>query len=142
MTDPLNCKERISLTANRRGHFLKINVIEAPLCANEIDDIVPQSDKAPVVDELGKMLRQQWSIAFAKSATEPGQAAQGTAPHDRELQDQEELPITIAAKHNGRSRTTRRPEQPLSFRQPVEALERGAGDAALKCFPFRFDGGQ
>ena len=58
---------------------------------------------------------------------------------DRELQDEEELPVAVAAEDDGRNGAAARADVPLPGGEPIEGLEDGAVGVLLELLPLLLD---
>src|SRR4051812_34981951 len=137
----MEVKERIALLAHAFRHLFKIDQIEAKIVlrAQELDRVAPNEIEPCRAHASGEMARQQRGVVVADLRAEPGQAADRANALDRELEDEQNLAVELAADHNGGTRPACGADMTLPGRQALERCKHGAIAVALEGLPLRAD---
>ena len=102
-------------------------------------DVAPCQGEPLRTHAVGEMLGQQGCIVVAQLPPQPGQPPDPSAGLDRKLQNEEQLTIAVATKHDGGDGAAARADAPLPGSEPIEGLEFRPVGVTLECFPILLD---
>ncbi len=133
--------EGIDLAADRLGHLLQVDQVEAEARAGaqQREDVVPQRRETLGAEVSAESFAQERHVVVAQIAAQPAQLARQAAAFQRKRQDEQQIARAIAAEDDGRPRALPAADVPLPFGEPIERLEGGRRRRPFERPPFPLD---